>query len=309
MFPLSRRRFLSISAAAVAVGRPASTAPLYRWQGVALGAEASITLAHPDAGRIVAEAIAEIDRLEDIFSLYRMDSALSRLNRQGELAAPPFEFLECLGLCSALHAATGGVFDPTIQPLWALYAERHAVGAAPSEEELAGIRPLVGFDGVRFDAQRIRLDCTGMALTLNGVAQGYIADKVADRMRAEGLTDILVNTGELNAIGGMPDGQGTGWPVSLKAGERVLSDAVRLRDRALASSAPRGTVFDGEGRVGHIIDPRSGNPSAAKWQLVSVSAPRAAVADGLSTAGCMLARQELTEAVSRFAGARLEYLA
>lgn len=310
MFPLSRRRFLSISAAALAVGGSAvAAAPLYRWQGVALGAEASITLAHPEAERIVAEAIAEIGRLEDIFSLYRAESALSRLNRNGSLEAPPFELLECLGLCSALHAATGGVFDPTVQPLWALYAERHAAGGAPSEEELAGMRPLVGFAGVQFDAQRIRLARTGMALTLNGVAQGYIADRVADRMRAEGLSGILVNTGELHAIGKMPGGQGTGWPVSLKAGNEILRDALSLRDRALASSAPLGTVFDAEGRVGHILDPRSGRPTAAKWQLVSVTAPRAAVADGLSTAGCMLTRREMTEAVSRFAGARLEYLA
>ena len=308
MFPVSRRRFLTISAAVVATAGSARAAPLHQWRGVALGAEASITLAHPEAGRIVREAIAEIDRLEDIFSLYRADSALSRLNRHGGLEAPPFELLECLSLCSALHTATLGVFDPTIQPLWALHAERHATGSAPEQAEIAHIRPLVGFAGVTYDAQRIGFARTGMALTLNGVAQGYIADKVADRMRAEGLTDILVNTGEFHAIGKMPDGEGSGWPVSLKVGDRVLHDAVHLRDLALASSSPLGTVFDAAGTVGHILDPRTGEAAPANWQLVSVTAPRAAVADGLSTAGCLLTRQELGRAVSRFAGARIEYL-
>lgn len=308
MTPISRRRFLTISAAAIAAGGTARAAPLHQWRGVALGAEASITLAHPEADRIIGTALAEIQRLEGVFSLYRADSALSRLNRSGELKAPPFELLECLGLCSTLHAATGGRFDPTVQPLWALYAERFATGTAPGKAEIEAVRSLVGFTGVDFDAQRVRLARAGMALTLNGIAQGYIADRVADRMRAEGLTDILVNTGEVHAVGTAPGGAGTGWPVSLRAGDRILHDAVRLRDRALASSAPLGTVFDAAGRTGHILDPRTGEPAAARWQLVSVTAPRAAVADGLSTAGCLMTRKDLHQAVSRFPEARVEYL-
>ena len=305
---LSRRRFLSISAAAVAVSGSTRTETLHQWRGIALGAEASITLLHPDADRLITEAVAEINRLEDVFSLYRAGSALSRLNRNGTLDAPDFELLECLGLCAELHAATGGLFDPTIQPLWALYTSRYAAGAAPDKDEIAAARQLVGFSSVQFSARIIRLTRPGMALSLNGIAQGYIADKVAQRMRAEGLTDVLVNTGELQAVGSAPNGAGSGWTVSLDVGGRLLRDAVVLRDRALASSAPLGTAFDDAGHVGHILDPRSGAPSDARWQLVSVSAPKAAVADGLSTAGCMQTRKELTETISRFAGARLEYL-
>lgn len=305
---ITRRRFLSISAAAITVGGSARAGTIRQWRGIALGAEASITLLHPDAERLIKAAVAEIDRLEDVFSLYRAGSALSRLNRDGKLDAPDFELLECLGLCAELNAATGGLFDPTIQPLWELYADHYAAGAAPEKDEIAAARRLVGFSGVHFDARTIRLARSGMALSLNGVAQGYIADKVADRMRAEGLTDVLVNTGELQAVGSAPNGAGVGWSVSLDAGGRPIRDAVVLRDRALASSAPLGTAFDTSGRVGHILDPRSGAPSDAIWQLVSVSAPHAAIADGLSTAGCMQTRKELAETISRFSGARLEYL-
>lgn len=308
MMHISRRRFLSISAAAMAVGGPARAGTLRQWRGIALGAEASITLRHPDADRLIRVALDEIDRLEDVFSLYRARSALSRLNRDGALDAPDFDLLECIGLCAEIHAATNGLFDPTIQPLWALYAKHYAAGAPPDSEEIAAARKLVGFSGVHFDARAIRLTQPGMALSLNGIAQGYIADKVADRMRAEGLTDVLVNTGELQAVGTAPNGAGAGWPVSLDAGGRLIRDAVVLRDRALASSAPLGTAFDAAGHVGHILDPRNGAPSDAKWQLVSVSASRAAVADGLSTAGCLQTRKELTETISRFAGAKLEYL-
>jgi len=308
MTRITRRRVLAISAAAALAPRAALAAPVQQWRGIALGAEATITLAHPDAKRLITRARAEIDRLEGIFSLYRVNSALSQLNRAGVLEAPPFELLECLGTCGAVHAASGGVFDPTVGPLWALYAQSYSAGAPPDAAQIETTRQLIGWQGVSFDAQSIRFAHPGMALTLNGVAQGYIADKVADLLRAQGLTDVLVNTGEMHALGGRPDSGGADWAVSLKAGDRILPDAVMLRDMALASSAPLGTVFDGDGRVGHIIDPRSGLPTPATWQLVSVTAPRAAVADALSTAGCLLTGEQIQLAVSRLPGAGIAAL-
>ena len=105
-----------------------------------------------------------------------------------------------------------------------------------------------------------------MALTLNGIGQGYVADRVAALLEAEGLTNILIDTGEFRALGGHP--QGGAWPVKLAQGGTVA-----LRGRALATSAPLGTTFDQAGRIGHILDPRSGRPVAGVWQAVSVSAP------------------------------------
>lgn len=279
MTPLTRRRFIAISAAALAAG-PGLAAPTRYWTGTALGARASIRLSHPDAARIAAVALAEIDRLEDVFSLYREGSALSRLNRDGALDAPPFELVDCLGIAGAVHAATGGAFDPTVQPLWAAHAEAHAAGAPPGRAALARARSLVGWSAVAVSPARIAFARRGMALTLNGIAQGYIADRIARLLEAEGLHDILIDTGEFRALGSMPGGGA--WPVLVPQGRRVP-----LRDRALATSAPGGTTFDAAGRVGHILDPRSGRPAPASGASVTVTAPGAALADALSTALCL----------------------
>ncbi|MFP1645487.1 FAD:protein FMN transferase [Pontitalea aquivivens] len=299
----TRRRFLTIAAAAAAVaGRPAAAAPLYRWRGQALGAQASIMLAHPQAERITATALAEIERLEEIFSLYRPHSAISRLNATGLLQAPPFELLECLGLAGAVHRATGGLFDPTVQPLWAAWASAQAQGGAPDAAALAAARAAIGWGRVRLDAAAITLD-PGMALTLNGIAQGYVADRIADLLAREGLTDVLIDTGEMRALGGHPDGGA--WDVGLRAGEALLPRRVGLRDRALASSAPLGTVFDARAQLGHILDPRTAAPARGQWSLVSVAAPRAALADALSTALCLMERPAITAALARFPQAEL----
>jgi thiamine biosynthesis lipoprotein len=310
---ITRRRFVAISAAAIGAalaGLPMAAraaTPLTRWRGIALGAEASIALRHPDAERIIAACRAEIARLERIFSLYDAGSALSRLNAAGQLDAPPFELLELLGQCGTLHAATGGLFDPTVQPLWTAYAEAFAKGNAPGRAELGLALSRVGWAGVAFDADAVRFARKGMALTLNGIAQGYIADRVAGLLRAEGLTDVLVNTGEFHALGGHPDGKP--WEIALDGGDGTLAGNVSLKDGALASSAPRGTVFDREGKVGHILNPLTGQPAETPWKLISVTASTAALADGLTTAMCLMSRAQMQVALSRFSDARLSHLA
>lgn len=299
---IPRRRFLAISAAALALPAAGRAEPMYTWTGIALGARATLRLSHPDAPAIAKRVAAEISRLEKIFSLYRADSALSRLNRAGTLDAPPFELLECLSLAGAVHRASAGRFDPTVQPLWASYAEAFARGTSPAPDDLRKARDLTGWDGVSFNASAITLR-PGMALTLNGIAQGYIADRVADMLTDQGLTNIMIDTGEFRALGSHPDG--SAWPVRLAAGGEVP-----LVARALATSAPLGTTFDDGARVGHILDPRTGLPAHSIWREVSISAESAALADALSTAACLFDTQaEIAACLASFPGARLEALA
>ncbi len=283
----TRRRFLTIAAAAIALPSAGSATGLHTWQGTALGARATIRLDHPEARAITARVAAEIDRLEDIFSLYRPDSALSRLNAASGLTLPPFELLECLSIADAAHAVTEGRFDPTIQNLWKSHADAGASGIRLGSDVLADLASRTGWDKVRFDADAITLR-PGMALTLNGIAQGYIADRVAAMLVAEGLDRILIDTGEFRALGGRPEGGG--WPVRLAAG-----GSVSLSDRALATSAPLGTTFDREGRLSHIVDPRSGRPSETGLKEITVTGPSAAMADAFTTAACLMPSRDAIE--------------
>lgn len=297
---MDRRRFLCISAAAFAAGPALASTPLTRIHGQAMGTGVQILLAHPDAPAIGQRALAEIARLEAIFSLHR-ESDLVRLNRDGRLVAPPFELLECLGLAGRLHQVTGGLFDPTVQPLWRLHAARHAAGGPPAAAEIAAARALVGWQRLRFDAGLVQL-APGMALTLNGIAQGYIADRVAALLSAEGLTDVLVDTGELAAPAGQPGGEA--WPVTLAEGQGQFA----LRGAALASSSALGTTFDAAGAFGHILDPRTGQPAPTRWRLLSVTGPGAAIADAASTACCLMTRPDIDRTLAALPGFQLAAL-
>ncbi len=300
--PIGRRRFIRIGAtlaATAAFGIPASAAsPVRRWSGNALGAHASIELVGTDAD--LAEATfavveKEIARLEGLFSLYRSDSALSRLNAAGRLDAPEADFLRLLALARSVHRETGGLFDPTVQPVFAAYAAHYAGGrsdALPSAE-LADRLALVGLDEVAFDEAAIRFSHPGMAMTLNGIAQGYVTDRVADLLKARGFDNVLLDIGEIRALGGGRDG--AGWKVGLAARSDTdtMAATLRVQDRAVATSMTTGTVLDSGGRVGHILHPRKGAVASA-FSAVSVVTSDAALADALSTAAVLMTADELS---------------
>ena len=147
---LSRRRFIGITASAAGLSllpldRAArADAQLVTWQGQAMGAMATMQIHHHDraaAERLIERSLAEVRRLEQVFSLYRDDSALARLNRQGYLADPPADLLRLLGDSLRYSRLTDGAFDPTVQPLWQLYASHFARPGASAQgpsEALSG---------------------------------------------------------------------------------------------------------------------------------------------------------------------------
>lgn len=281
----TRRRFLSILAGAAALPALGAQARTSQWHGIALGAEAQIILDHPNADALIASAVSEIRRLEGVFSLYQTDSQLSRLNRDGVLDNPAFEMIELLSICSALNARTNGAFDPSVQSLWSTYAQAFAAGSPPSTAGISKALDVTGWAHVAYSPQQVAFDKAGVMLTLNGIAQGYIADKVTTLFRQNGISDVLVNTGEISALGQM-DGAKP-WPVQLSNDRQYP-----LSNAAIATSAPLGTSFDQGASVGHILDPRTGKPGG-QWREVSVIANTAAEADGLSTAFCLMSRADI----------------
>ena len=284
---LTRRRFIAISAALAPSMALAQNSDLHVETGIALGAKVTLRLEHPEAPQLATLAMAEIRRLEQVFSLYLPDSALVRLNRAGQLDEPPFELLECLALAGAVHAASAGRLDPTVQPLWRAEALAREAGASLSDPDRIAAAALIDWPSVRLEPEVITLR-PGMALTLNGIAQGYIADRVAALLAENGLTRALIDTGEMVAL---PDG---GWPVQLDAG-----GSLDLRNRALATSTPLGMTFGGDGITSHILDPRTVRPVASAWRTVSISASSAALADALSTAACLTEDRETLKALCR----------
>ncbi len=287
---MNRRRFLTITAAAFCAS-PAVAGPAV-WKGRAMGADAQIAivgLPEKRAALLWPKIEALVDRIEADFSLFR-DSTLTRLNDTGYIANTSRAFQTVVAASDRVNKATGGVFDPSIQPLWRATAE----GA-----ELRAARALVGWDKVKWTETDIRL-APDMALTFNGIAQGFAADSVAEYLYGKGFGNVLVDMGEVMALGG----NGTDpWRIGIAGPQGAPLAETFLQNRALATSSPRGTIIGAD--APHIL---SASGAAPLWNTVSVSAPSAALADALSTAFCLMDRPAIDAALAQIPNARLEHI-
>lgn len=277
---ITRRRVLTLLAAAAV---PARAAERISWRGRALGSDVSITLVgeRTAAETALASARAEIARMEALFSLYKPESSLSRLNATGRLDPVPAEFAALVALVNRAHAATNGVFDPTVQPLWRALAEGRN-GAAE--------RALIGWEQVG-QGEVVTL-APGMALTFNGIAQGFATDVVADLLEAHGFARQLVDIGELRA------GEGE-WHIGLADPALGTFSTLPATRTAFATSSPQAMRL--AGGQGHILGPCG---EAAHWSTVVVEAARAGEADALSTAFCLMARGEIAAVKAGWPGLR-----
>lgn len=306
---VSRRRFISISAAAAGMslaplGRAAaSDADVVVWRGTMLGAVATIEIRHHDrsaAERLISAACAEARRLERLFSLYLDDSALVELNRTGILVDPAAELVELLSLSQYYSRLTNGLFDVTVQPLWNVYADHFSrEGADPGGPPAAAIQAAlarVGYGRLAVRRDRIAMP-RGMAVTLNGIAQGYVTDKVVDLLRAHGVDHSMVDMGEARAIESRPDGRP--WEVGIADPQRPdrIQTVLPVVDRAVSTSGGYGFQFDPQGRFNHLFDPANGVCGHLYRSVTAVGAT-ATAADALSTAFSMMEQERIRALMS-----------
>jgi FAD:protein FMN transferase len=296
---ISRRRFITVVGAAAGLPLLPSgdgsknEMRLHRWQGTALGSPTCILFHHPDrrtAEQAVAGCVGEIERLEKTFSLYRGDSELARLNSGGRLEHPSHDLLVLLSECQRFSELSGGAFDVTVQPLWNVYAAHFFHSPSPSAEgpdprAIEGALALVDWQGVDVTSRRVVLARPGMGLTLNGIAQGYLTDRIVDILRTNGCEQVLADMGrsDIRLVGSHPHGRA--WRIGLAdplAPHRVAL-TLDLFDRCISTSGGYGTRFEATGRHHHLFDPTTGT-SAAYYLAVSVIAASTTTADALSTA-------------------------
>ena len=259
-----------------------------------LGTAVTVTVVHPDADEahaMVNGALNEIERLEGVFSRYRAETPVARLNREGRVSDAPGELLEVVSSALDYSRMTGGAFDVTVAPVLNLYVSRFAVtDVPPTDAEVSAAMALVGWQGLRVDGRTIVLERPGMAITLDAIAKGFVVDRAVATLTAAGADRVIVEAGGDMAT--RADGDDP-WQVAIQNPHdpRGSLGVVQLRGESLASSGDYMQYFTPDRRLNHTIDPRTGR-SPQHSSGSSVRAPTAMEADALSTSVFVLGPRE-----------------
>lgn len=295
--PINRRKFLMLSAGGFAGLSLGAATSLRRWadQAVmrrshALGSEVTMTVLGASsrrANQALDAAFAELETVEEVMSLYRDDSQLCRLNRERIVTRPHPYLVEVLTAAAATSQLSDGAFDVTVQPLWDMFASAKKEGRLPTNEEIAETRQAVDWRGVVARCDSIELKDPVRSVTLNGIAQGFAADRAVKALREHGIQHALINAGEIGSIGAKPGGDE--WTVGIQhpRESNAFVALAALDGRALSTSGDYETMFSDDFSKNHVFDPSTGQ-SPAELASVSIVAPTAIQADALSTAAMVL---------------------
>ena len=306
---LNRRNFLTLGTGMATLmaqdalqGSVAPGQKHFRW-AKALGTKVKFTVFHHEekrANRAIDAALDKIEHVEQLMSLYRTDSQLSLLNRQGSLRNPHPDLVTALKKSIDLSRRTWGAFDVTVQPLWKLYARHADSRTLPTEAEIGKVRQRMGWEYIRVKPEIIYFDRPGMQVTLNGVAQGLAADLAQQALEEWGIENALIDAGEFNAIGS-PE-QRDSWHIGVQHPRQLGSIAkTGLQGRCLSTSGDYASKFSDDYCHHHLLDPRTGL-SPVKLSAVSVAAPTALEADSLSTALFVLGPEKAKEMAESMKG-------
>lgn len=303
---MRRRTFISASIGIMSLPQimPAhSSGPkLYHGAALAFGTTISVSVVHEDQGLAelaIQDALRAAQRIDRLMSIFNPDSQVFQLNRDGCLVRPDPHLLVVLEQARQLSRSTGGAFDVTVQPLWRAFSA--APDGVPSEPERLHAQARVGWRQLEFDHSSVRFQRPGMALTLNGLAQGYAADLALAAVRARGIEHALLDTGEFIARG-KPLAR-RAWTLGIQHPRKAdaLAATLRIDGRSVATSGDYETAFTPDYVHHHIFDPVSGD-SPLELASVTVLAPSGLQADGWSTAFMVMGADKAHTITARLPG-------
>ena len=277
-------------ASSLAAAEPVSVA------GRAMGTTWRVSWMQPttplEAATVSRAVTAELERLEQIFSPYRANSAVTRFNRAAadEWIAVPPELADVVGLAARVSERSGGAFDITVAPLltlWGMGPEGRR-DHAPSANELANARAVVGWSKVsaRTQPPALRKDLPALRLDPSSMAKGFAVDALINLLaRLDCRNTLVAIGGDLRGTGAGPDGRG--WRVGIERPEpdvAALTRVIELRNAALSTSGNyRRAANVGGTNAGHIVDPRTGEPATSALGSASVVQPTCALSSALAT--------------------------
>jgi thiamine biosynthesis lipoprotein len=242
----------------------------------------------------MAGAFGEVAALDNLWSAYRKESLVSKINAEAFEKPIPLDGRTRGLIQRALYfnKLSDGAFDITVGPLVDYWRGLDKRDEAPSPAALQDVLKRVGSARLRLDEKdSIRFSAAGMKIVLGGIAKGYAADVIVDYLKKKGVAHGLVNIGgDMTVFGGRS--AGTPWRVGIQNPfeKEEFAGIIEISDGSVVTSGNYERYYFIRGkRYSHIIDPATGMPADA-LPSVTVIAPTGTDADAIATAISVMGR-------------------
>ncbi|AEY67887.1 FAD:protein FMN transferase [Clostridium sp. BNL1100] len=257
----------------------------------------------------VADAKAELSRLENKLSRFIPDSEISKINMfagKGRVKIS-YETYEVLSFALLLSEISQDLFDITLGPLIDLWDYKHSFHV-PEEAKIQSALFKVNFRDLLLNSQdnTASLRKAGQSIDLGGIGKGYASDRFIEILQEHGVSSAFINIGgNVSTLGKKSDG--SPWSVGIRHPRRdnCLLGAVKVISKAVVTSGDYERYFiDSTGtRRHHILNPVTGYPAESGLISVTVVNDNAMIADALSTAIFVAGIDKGIEYLEHFPGA------
>ncbi|MFU0881964.1 FAD:protein FMN transferase [Kluyvera cryocrescens] len=250
------------------------TTRVYSYSAVLMGSPILLKLfSHDEA--LAARVFRLIKQYEDLLTVNRAQSQVMDINHAAgqhpvSVSGPVYALIKCAKAASMLPDSA---FNLAIGPLVKRWRIGFRGDTVPPMEDIVRLLALTNPEQVLLNdaEQSVYLTQPGMEIDLGAIAKGYIADRVRDFLRKEGVVQGLINLGGNVQTLGTPEG---GWSIGLKkpfSTSGAMIGTLDIANKSVVTSGVYERFFEHNGQIyHHILDPRTGYPLNNELDSVTI---------------------------------------
>ncbi|MEX6690615.1 FAD:protein FMN transferase [Danxiaibacter flavus] len=260
--------------------------------GFAQGTTYHITYYSGDTSITQANVDSVLNSIDSSLSIYKPYSTITRFNQSEKGTVIDAHFIKVFNKSIETYKATNGLFDITVAPLvtaWGFGAKKN--NSMPDSAQIEQLKECVSSDLLKLEGNFLRKEKPCVQVDVNGIAQGYTVDVLADYFESRGITNYIIEVGGEIRVSGrkMPSGEemkiGIESPGDDEIAPEIMQQVVKLKTGAITTSGNYRKYYESDGkRVSHLIDPRTGYSLQNEMISVTVYAKDAITADAYDNA-------------------------
>lgn len=237
----------------------------------------------------IALAIAEIRRIEMLFTTFDENSQTNHINRMAGISAVKVdrEVFELIKRSLRISAVTDGAFDITYGSIdKRLWNFDNTLTSLPDAETAKSMVRLINYRNVILNEQEctVMLKEKGMRIGFGGIGKGYAADRAKAILVQAGVQNGIVNaSGDLITWGRQANQQPWTIGIAHPDNARAAFSWLNISNLAIATSGnyEKYVMINGK-KYSHTINPKTGMPVTG-IKSVTVISPYAEIADAMTT--------------------------